>query len=742
MFTIIYDRVKRKHQKSKTNKTIKTFFANINLKNNPTSSTPSTSPFSKTNKTIKPFFIDTNLKKHPKTKKYLKKLNIITNNDNKKTNKNADDLSNTKQEQETTERQLKLINHAKKILNNHANSVWPNFYESPEEPAKRTMDDINDTEWIGYGKVSMSPYDTAWVAMVPSEKYKSTNLPKDFELAFPKCLKWFIYHQDDNGSWAGNGAKSVLPCLAGLLALGLFCSRSGDYLEEKLNNLELSLSQFNSVFEKSVNFLKITLSQWNIDEIDYVGFELTVPYMLNELEKLEPSVVFEFPDKERIIKEHSKKMNLIPIEALFALAAKRKPAAIIYSIEAFGNKIDYTKVQNEGFQAINGSYGSSAAATASVLVNSPNWDSKAYKFLQKIIDRVPEDGTSLGYVPTISDAGIFETSWMMQSMIEFVSKVTRFDSKNNDNINNNNTSDNKLIQSLLEKNKKTVEFIRHVANLQNDTIRWPSWDSRIPPDVDITVTCHWIIDQVFPGTECDLKKLGATFYNGRNFVTYPGERTVSISSNIHATRLLLAKYSKGKFNSDEDDYIVTMPTKTEAGKKVKIRNVISTVIQLIMANRSEKATWSDKWHASQSYPTFKANNMLLSLLSYPEIMEDSMLNKDNLLEYCAKTVNWCLETQHSDGSWGFASEIGMGSLEETSYCIRLLDYSSKFYPENLEIPKALKQARQFVVKYLDEAMNDDEFFYQKQPLLWIGKQLYSVPNVIRSSILVSLWEDQ
>ncbi|CAJ0847918.1 4450_t:CDS:2, partial [Entrophospora sp. SA101] len=469
-------------------------------------------------------------------------------------NKNVDDL--LKEEQATKKRQLKIIDYAKVILNDHANSVWPNFYETPEEPAKRTLDDINDTEWIGYGKLSMSSYDTAWMAMIPSEKYKSTNLPKDFELAFPQCLKWFFYHQDDNGSWAGKDVKGVLPCLADLLVLGLFRSRSGDYLEEKLNDLGLTLSQFNS---------------------NYVGFELIVPYMLNELENLKPSVVFQFPDEQRLIKEHARKMNLIPIEALFALAAKRQPVAMIHLIEAFGNKIDFTKIQNEDFQAINGSYGSSAAATASVLINSPNWDSKAYKFLQKIIAKAPADGTSLGYVPTISDV------------------------------------DNKSIQSLLEKIKITAEFISHVVSLQKGAVRWTSWDNRIPADVDTTVTCHWIIDQILPEIECYLKKLGATFYNGRNFVTYPGERTVSISSNVHALRLLLAKYSKDKYRNNEDNYIITMQTKTEAGKKITIQQVISTIIELIMANRNE-------------------------------------------------------------------------------------------------------------------AMNDDEFFYQKQPLLWIGKQLYSVPN--------------
>jgi len=189
------------------------------------------------------------------------------------------------------------------------------------------------------------------------------------------------------------------------------------------------------------------------------------------------------------------------------------------------------------------------------------------------------------------------------------------------------------------------------------------------------------------------------------------------------------------------DSIPSIPSKSLIRKDIKIQQVITTVVDLIVLNRNDEATWSDKWHVSPTYTTFKANNLLLSLSQYPEILKSTVFkNQDNLLDFCSKTVNWCLKSQHSNGAWGFSSEIG-GTLEETSYCIRLLDYSSKFYPKNSEIPKALKKARRFIIEHLDEAMNDNEFFYQKQPLLWIGKQLYSVPNVIRSSILVALWED-
>ncbi|KAJ8752860.1 hypothetical protein K2173_008595 [Erythroxylum novogranatense] len=54
------------------------------------------------------------------------------------------------------------------------------------------------SEVLGNVKLSTSPYDTAWVAMVPS---RDEEKKKQSEPLFPECLDWVIKHQQPDGSW-------------------------------------------------------------------------------------------------------------------------------------------------------------------------------------------------------------------------------------------------------------------------------------------------------------------------------------------------------------------------------------------------------------------------------------------------------------------------------------------------------------------------------------------------------------
>ncbi|CAG8756886.1 4696_t:CDS:1, partial [Dentiscutata erythropus] len=82
-----------------------------------------------------------------------------------------------------------------------------------------------------------------------------------------------------------------------------------------------------------------------------------------------------------------------------------------------------------------------------------------------------------------------------------------------------------------------------------------------------------------------------------------------------------------------------------------------------------------------------------------------------------------------------------GNLEETSYIVRLLKTASNNWSDDKAIKSALYNGRKYLIEHLDESMMDQGYFYTKQPFLWIGKQYYTVPKVIKSSILVSLWDD-
>lgn len=77
-----------------------------------------------------------------------------------------------------------------------------------KDQIKKTFDDL---------KLSVSTYDTAWVAMVPS--------PSDHHSpCFPQCLNWLLENQLSNGSWVSHChpqvKKDALSCtLACTIAL-------------------------------------------------------------------------------------------------------------------------------------------------------------------------------------------------------------------------------------------------------------------------------------------------------------------------------------------------------------------------------------------------------------------------------------------------------------------------------------------------------------------------------------------
>ncbi|KAF0493917.1 Phyllocladan-16-alpha-ol synthase [Gigaspora margarita] len=618
----------------------------------------------------------------------------------------------------------KIIKYADELLSECGDEICPEFFKNPLEPARHSIDTTNDSDWIGYGDISMSPYDTAWVAMIPDKIYKESKSFKDFKLAFPQCFIWFFDNQDANGSWAGNGAGSIAPGLAGLLALGLFQSRSGEYFETKLNDLGITIERFTTIFEKARNFLQNTLNEWNIDDLDMTSFELTIPYHLSALAQLEKPVVFNFPESQRLLQENRRKLGLIPLDTILS----QQYTTITHSIEAFCEKINLSRIQNNAFQAINGSYGSSPAATASVLMHASKWDDKAFEFLKKTISHFPSYVKSHGLVPTLSDIGIFETIWVMHSIGDLCLKIRA----------NKNFND-KSINNLFTKNLAFIEYLSELNKIQGGTLRWTSWDNRMPADVDDSVVSNWLIKQFDPVSTIDLDINIKTFYNGKYFKSFPIERTFSVSCNVNAVNLLILEYQHAKSKRKK---ITKVSAEKNGVTKVMLEEIIPTVIKFIIFQRKENGIWLDKWNKSPAYTTFKANDLLLSLQAYRKLRVKSGFDTNEALrDYCRKTVDWALNTQHKDGSWGEPSSTGPGNLEETSYVIRLLRTAAKNWRDDKAIQMALHNGKKYLIKNLDESMTDKGYFHTKQPFLWINKQLYTAPRIIKSSILTSLWED-
>ncbi|KAF0433434.1 Ent-kaurene synthase [Gigaspora margarita] len=431
----------------------------------------------------------------------------------------------------------------------------------------------------------MSPCDTAWVAMIPNKFYKESKASKDFSLAFPQCFMWLFNNQDANGSWAGNDASSITPGLAGLLALGLFRSHSGDYFETKLNDLGITISSS--------------------------------------------------------LQESQRKLSLIPLDVIITLA-KSQPITLTHSIEAFCEKIDLSRIQNKGFQAINGCYGSSPAATASVLLHAKKWDDKAFEFLKMLISRCPTYAKSHGLVSTISDVGIFETIWVMHSIGDLC-----FDILANKNI----KLKDKSIKKLFSKNFALIKYLS-TLNKNHGTV------------------CNWLIKRFNPVGTVDLDVIAKTFYNGKYFNTYPNERTFSISCNVHVVNLFVSEYRYSK--SKKQMVTISDANKNDIIQMIELEEIILNVVKFLISQRGKDEP---------------------------------------------------------------------GNLEETSYIIRLLKTAAKYLSEDTAIQTALHDGKTYLIKHLDESMMVQGYFNTKQPFLWIGKQLYTVPRIIKSSILASLWEN-
>jgi halimadienyl-diphosphate synthase len=92
-------------------------------------------------------------------------------------------------------------------------------------------------------------------------------------------------------------------------------------------------------------------------------------------------------------------------------------------------------------------------------------------------------------------------------------------------------------------------------------------------------------------------------------------------------------------------------------------------------------------------------------------------------ELCKQSVEWILNTQRSDGPWGF---YGFPTAEETSYCIQALSIWKQY---GGEIPKGSIEQAAFWLQ------NNSGPPY---PSLWIGKSLYCPELLVKASIVSAL----
>lgn len=134
---------------------------------------------------------------------------------------------------------------------------------------------------------------------------------------------------------------------------------------------------------------------------------------------------------------------------------------------------------------------------------------------------------------------------------------------------------------------------------------------------------------------------------------------------------------------------------------------VQKALHFIRSRRQPGKFWLDKWHLSPSYTTA---HLIICARGYDD-------------QLCEESVKWVLDTQKSDGSWGFFSK---STAEETAYCIQALAVWQKHTGRSFA--SQIDRAGQWLSRNCEPPY----------PPMWMDKSLYCPEILVKSCILSAL----
>ncbi|XP_022858374.1 copal-8-ol diphosphate hydratase, chloroplastic-like isoform X2 [Olea europaea var. sylvestris] len=249
---------------------------------------------------------------------------------------------------------------------------------------------------IGEGRMKVSPYDTAWVALVPA-------LDGDDRPQFPGSLRWIADHQLSDGSWGDelvflsyDRLLNTIACVVALRTWNIHPDKSA----------------------KGITFIKENIHKLQDENEDHMlcGFEVVFPALLQKAQNLGiDNIPFDAPIMKEIYAARDRKLKRIPKDLMHNV-----PTTLLYSLEGLQD-LDWEKLLK--LQTPLGSFLTSPASTAFALIQTK--DEKCFRYLEDIvkefqggapaaypfdlfarlwaIDRVQRLGISRFFTPQIKD---------------------------------------------------------------------------------------------------------------------------------------------------------------------------------------------------------------------------------------------------------------------------------------------------------------------------------------------------
>ncbi|XP_043698182.1 ent-copalyl diphosphate synthase 1-like [Telopea speciosissima] len=230
------------------------------------------------------------------------------------------------------------------------------------------------------GEISVSAYDTAWVALV--EDINEKGVPQ-----FPSSLQWIVENQLSDGSWGDRYIFSahdrILNTLACVVALK-------------------SWNIYPGICEKGMAFIRENMSKLENENEEHmpIGFEVAFPSLMEIAESQDLQIPRDTPFLQDIYAKKNLKLTKIPKDMMHIM-----PTTLLHSLEGMVG-LDWEKLMK--LQSENGSFLFSPASTAYALMETK--DVNCLMYLKKAVEKFN------GGVPNVYPIDLFEHIWSVDRL--------------------------------------------------------------------------------------------------------------------------------------------------------------------------------------------------------------------------------------------------------------------------------------------------------------------------------------
>ncbi|KAG2538109.1 ent-copalyl diphosphate synthase AN1, chloroplastic-like isoform X4 [Panicum virgatum] len=229
------------------------------------------------------------------------------------------------------------------------------------------------------GDISISAYDTAWVALVPK---LDGGAPQ-----FPATVRWIVDNQLPDGSWGDSALFSAYDRMTNTLACIVALTKWS--LEPEKCKTGLSFLHEN---------------MWRLAEEEQesmpIGFEIVLPSLIQIARNLGIDFPYDHPALHSIYSNREIKLKRIPKDMMH-----RVPTSILHSLEGMPD-LDWAKLLN--LQSSDGSFLYSPSATAYALMQTG--DKKCFEYIDRIVKKFN------GGVPNVYPVDLFERIWAVDRL--------------------------------------------------------------------------------------------------------------------------------------------------------------------------------------------------------------------------------------------------------------------------------------------------------------------------------------